>query len=157
VAQTDDPIFERIKALPSDEAMEAALTLQDAFGLEVDAGHGDAYVAEVAGAPDAHVSEVEDLARLVLLAGAVDPDLRPTVEEALDAVGQRNFILGGAEIVALAAIGAFVFTSVQSGGKASEEETLHVKKDGSLDYHNKTVYVAGSGVMEKLLGWLRRP
>jgi hypothetical protein len=151
----DDPIFGRIKALPSDEAMEAALTLQDAFGLEVDAEDSDAYVAEVAETPDAYVSEVEDLARLVLLAGAVDPELRPTVEEALDAVGQRNFILGGADIVALAALGAFVFTSVQSGGKASEEEKLKINKDGSLEYHKKTVYVAGSGVMKKLFGWLR--
>jgi hypothetical protein len=42
--------------------------------------------------------------------------LRPTVEEALNAVSERNIIFGGLEIVALTAIGAFVFTSVQSGG-----------------------------------------
>jgi hypothetical protein len=42
--------------------------------------------------------------------------LRPTVEDALNAVGEGNIIFGGLVIVALTAIGAFVFTSVQSGG-----------------------------------------
>jgi hypothetical protein len=125
-----DPLFDRISALTREEAMEAAVALQDSFGNTTD---GDTeYVADVKPSPNAHLSEVEDLARMVLLTGAVDPSLRPSVEGAVDAVGRRAFIFGGAEIVALATPGVFLFTSLQSGGKASEKEQNEIKPDGTI-------------------------
>jgi hypothetical protein len=150
----DDPIIEQITSLSREDAMEAALALRDTFDAEE--GNSDApYVAAVAESPHGHVVEVDALARLVLLAGAADPALRSDVEEALAKVGQTAFILGGAEIVALAALGAYVFTSVQSGGIASRTTQVEVKKDGSVKYKDETIYNSGSPVMKALLGWLR--
>jgi hypothetical protein len=153
---TDNAIFDRIKGLSRENAIEAALTLHDAFGAEDDS---DApYVLDVRDSPDSHADEADDLARLVLLVGAADPELRPTVEEALDAVGQKAFIFGGSEIVALAVLGTYVITLVQSRGKASEEESVETWNDGTVQYTKKSKkisYVAGSGVIGKLLGWVK--
>jgi predicted dinucleotide-utilizing enzyme len=144
-----DYLVERIVNLSREDAMEAALALQSKFGT---AAADTDYVAEVRESPNAHLAEVDDLARLVLLVGASDPELRESVEEAVEAVGRRAFIFGGAEIVALAAIGAFVFTSVQSKGKATEKKKTTVKPDGTVITDEETVWVAGSGVIQKLLG-----
>jgi hypothetical protein len=57
--------------------------------------------------------------------------------------------------VAPAARGIFVFRSMHSGGKASVEEHLEIKKDGTMKYNKKVVYMAVSGEMGKLLEWLR--
>jgi hypothetical protein len=145
-----DELIERIASLTREEAMEAALALDDALRQDT-SEPGSPYVAEVNDKPYEHLAEIEDLSRLVLVAAASQPESRADLEEALDAVGQRAFIFGGAEIVALAGLGVFVFSIIKSRGIASEEEEVEIHED-KVVVRRKTVYVAGSGVMGKLLG-----
>jgi hypothetical protein len=144
-----DNLVKRIADLSPEDAMEAALALQSQFG-DAATDTESAYVAAVKEDKFAHQAEVGDLARSVLLVGANDPELRDSVEEAVEAVGQSQFVFGGAEIFALAALGVYVFNSIQAGGKASQKKKTSVKPDGTVITDEETVWLVGSGVFRKL-------
>lgn len=126
MAQDARELIVRIKALSREETMEAALAL----GAELDTGEepqGEArrFVDEVEQAPLRHVEETEDLARVLLLAAAADDEYAPTVRRVLDAVGTKAFILGGLEIVALAALAVTALHIVVSKGRTSRTTTRY--------------------------------
>lgn len=128
-------LVDRIQALTREEAMEAGLALGQLLDAdEVAYDYGRQFVESVEEAPLQHIAEAEELARVLLLAAAADPELAPMVNEVLDAVGAKAFILGGVEIVALAALAVAALHIVVSKGKKSDSSEIawQFGPDGSV-------------------------
>lgn len=135
MTQDISTLVDRIEALTREEVMEAGLALsQELDAGDVSDAEGRRFVESVESAPLQHIVEAEELARVLLLAAAADPELAPTVEEILDSVGGKAFILGGLEIVALAALAVAALHIVVSKGRKSDvvETTLHFGPDGRV-------------------------
>src|SRR6201989_3029633 len=96
---------EKILALNRAQVIEAATT----FSNIITEGEPDTASATVATTvqadPTAHIEEVEALFRIILLNAADNPEYAPIVADVIDGAGQKQFILGGLEIVALAVVG----------------------------------------------------
>ena len=128
MAEDTKELVARIQALSREEAMEAALALGQE--LEGEAGADtNGFVEAVEAAPLRHIEQTEELARVTLVVAAADPGLAVTVSEILDNVGAKAFILGGAEIIALAALGVAALRVVLSRGRESESRTTTLKYD----------------------------
>lgn len=163
-----DQLSESILELNREQVMEATRALRKPLESAVasggeptgesEAGAGDAetmiatWLDDVNSSPESHIAEVEELARVILLWAAAQPQLSADVTEAVEGVGQRAFIFGGLEIVALAALGVYVFNSIQSHGIATTEEETEIKPDGTKRHKKKVVYLAKSGVTSKIFG-----
>jgi hypothetical protein len=76
--------------------------------------------------PADHPGDVEDLARVLLLV-AVESD-PAEVALALDGAGRRQVVLGGAELVALAALGVGALHVLVSRGRTREVRTRQVRE-----------------------------
>jgi hypothetical protein len=143
-----DDLTERIEALSREEVLEAALAVgQDA---ETDGSDPEVqqFLASVEAEPFAAVAEVEELARLSLLLAADDPELRPTVEEAVDAVGKKAFIFGGAEILIAGTLTLGLLHMLMSRGRLSEKETevTYDENGRPVVRHREVVYGVSSGI-----------
>jgi len=135
MADETSELITRIQALTREEAMEAALALAEEVDTgEKPQGEGGRFVAAVEAAPLQHIEETEELARILLVAAAADEDLAATVREILDAVGNKAFILGGLEIVALAALAVAGLHVVISKGRSrkSKETTYEYGPNGEV-------------------------
>jgi hypothetical protein len=119
----------RIERLSREEALEAAqyVSRRVAGG---EAGEAERVaLGPIVNAPLRDVPVVEELARLVLLSAAADPELRGTVESAIEGAGRKNLILGGPEIVALAGIGLLALNTLLARGRTSEEESVEITEE----------------------------
>jgi hypothetical protein len=121
-------LITRIQALTREEAMEAALALAEELdGGDEPQGEALRFVQAVKTAPLQHIEETEELARIILVAAAADGDLAPTVREILDAIGAKAFILGGLEIVALAALAVGALHVIISKGRKRQKKEITLK------------------------------
>ncbi|MFF2040419.1 hypothetical protein ACFVVX_08335 [Kitasatospora sp. NPDC058170] len=151
----------RIAGLSREEAFEAVLALDDL--LPADAPQDEPareLLAQVEQSPYGLLADVDDLARIMLSAAALTPELRPAVEEALDSVGHKAFVFGVTEIIAVGALVIAGLALVLSKGKAEERTRLELDEDGKLRYENEVVYTSGSGLVQalaKLLGRAQQP
>ncbi|MGV1048084.1 MAG: hypothetical protein ACOYD4_06120 [Solirubrobacterales bacterium] len=152
----DDELVQRVLELKREDVFEAALALRGDGDEEAADGPAAAFLAEVRSDEWRAVVEVEDLARTALVLTALDPGRRGEVEEVLDRVGQKAFILGGAEIVIAAAIGLGVLQTVLSKGRKSEEETTEIVTDenGRREITHRKVVYGLSVPIGKLVGML---
>jgi hypothetical protein len=121
-------LSDRILRLTREETMEAALALSDELAGDASApDSAKAFLEEVRDAPLRNLEVTEELARLVLQIAAADSELEPTVREVLDSVGTKAFILGGLEIVALAALAVAALHIIISKGRTADTEIITVK------------------------------
>ncbi len=146
---TDEEIIQRIVSLTREEAMEAALALDDRLaeppvgepGFEEEA---QTFVDELEAQPFAGLQDVEELARVALAVASLDALYRPGVEDILGRVGNKAFIFGGAEIVAAGIVALRIVQTVLAKGKRTEEETTEVSLDDRdqprIVHRRKTVY-----------------
>lgn len=127
----DASLVNMIEGLPRDQALEAARFVAEAMGVTADE-QAAAAVAALTDAPYESLEEIDQLARLLLLASAVDPDLEDGVRTAIEGAGRKQFIFGGAEIVALAVLAVSALHVVISKGKKAETERVEIstKADG---------------------------
>lgn len=128
----DDALVKTIKELPRDQAMEAARFLAEAMAVTVDK-RGATAVEPLTTEPYESLEEIDQLARLLMLASAADPELEDEVRSAIEGAGRKQFIFGGAEIVALAALAVSALHVVMTKGKKGETEKIKVeeKSDGT--------------------------
>lgn len=130
MSEGTDQLIARIESLSREEAMEAGLALGQELDPNQEADRaGQAFIDAVQAAPLKHIEQTEELARLVLVAAAADPRTADIVRDILDNVGSRAFILGGAEIVALAALAVAALHVVMSRGRQDESRTTTYKFD----------------------------
>lgn len=149
---TDDELIQRIQDLTREEAMEAALALEDLLGgppagePEL-ATEAQTFVVELEAEPFASVEDVEELARTALIVAGLDSSYRPAIEDILSRVGNKAFIFGGAEIVAAGIVAVRLVQVILTKGKHSEEGKTEIsfdEKGGTRIVHShKTVYAAG--------------
>jgi hypothetical protein len=132
-------LISRIRLLSREEAMEAGLALGEDLIESADqsaplTAASASFVASVEASPLEHIEDVEELARVMLVAAAADPEFGPVVGEILDAVGRKAFLLGGSEIVALAAVAVSALHVVISKGRraVSKTTTLRFGPDGGV-------------------------
>jgi hypothetical protein len=132
----DSQLLARIDAATREEVLEAARF----FSRKLAAGSPElaptqALAADQFRQPFAHVEGLEKICRALLAAGARDPALASEVTRALDGAGRKQFILGGAEIVALAVVAVIALKVVITGGKGQTETKTRVvmHPDGRVD------------------------
>jgi hypothetical protein len=160
---TDEELIQRIQDLTREEAMEAALALEDlprespAEEPEL-AAEAQVFLAELEAEPFAGVEDVEELARAALIVAGLDSCYRPAIEDILSRVGNKAFIFGGAEIVAAGIVAVALVQAVLTKGKRSEEDRTEISFDERggtrIVRSHKTVYAAGpklGGLLSSLL------
>jgi hypothetical protein len=140
-------LIARIEGLNREEVLEAALALRDTLGLgdlDDDAPEAAAgFVEELREQPYAALDDVEDLARAALVVAALEPDRREDVEQIVARVGEKNFIFGGAEIIAIGIAAALVIERLRGGKKETHDETVVTESpDGGkqIVHRERTVY-----------------
>jgi hypothetical protein len=74
--------------------------------------------------PYQNLPEIEQLARLTLMAAALTPEYENTVRKAVEGAGKKQFILGGAEIVALAIV------ALAALGRTYNSEMIVIEEKG---------------------------
>jgi ferric-dicitrate binding protein FerR (iron transport regulator) len=137
-----DELVRRIEALPRELVFEAAygMSRRIAAGGDLDAGQR-AQLGDFLAAPERHLGDIEQVGRLVLLGAAATPAYQPAVEKALDNAGRRNLVLGGAEIVALAALGVYALQVLLSKGRTIDTTvTTTTKANGDVVMSYKEVH-----------------
>jgi hypothetical protein len=83
--------------------------------------------------PYANIVELEQLARVTLIGAALTPEYEEVTRKAIEGAGQKHFILGGVEIVALSIVALAVLHVIVTKGKVSETDTFSFEeKDGKM-------------------------
>ena len=119
-------LTDRIEALDRNTAYEAAQILAADLGADSDTAPVE---HEILVNPEAHQGDLEELAKVLLLATAdVDPE---AVELAIEGAGQTQFILGGGELVILGYLIVNGLQIVLAKGKTSEEVKTVVTEQNS--------------------------
>jgi hypothetical protein len=133
-------LSERIEKLNREQVIEAAQFLSRSLTEGQKAGEAEnAALAQLKARPFKYLGEVEQLARIILLAAAANPEYEEEVEKALAGTGHKQIILGGMEIVALAGIGLVALHVIVTRGKSKENlETEIISPDGTKVKTSKT-------------------
>lgn len=120
----------QIRQLDRAIAWEAAQMLAAELGADPDVSPID---HEAITKPERHPDDLEALAKVLLLITAdIDPD---AVTRAIDGAGNKQLILGGAELVALAVLIVGGLQVIISRGKTSEHVEIIVERDSNGEEH----------------------
>jgi hypothetical protein len=140
-------LSERIEKLNREQAIEAAQFLSRSLAHGQSAVE-DSALTPIKAQPFKYLEEVEQLARIILLSAAANPEYEAEVEKALAGTGQKQIILGGMEIIALAGIGLVALHVIVTGGKSKETiDTEIVSADGTK---LKTSQTTSYGISSRL-------
>jgi hypothetical protein len=144
-------LMEKVLSLSREEAIEAVLVLKEK--LAIDESRGAELIETWTASPYQHIADIEDLARVTLLAYAADEKNALVVVEIVNGVGRKNFVFGGAEIVAVGAIALAALHIVLSDGKTAQKRTVKVTRDGDKETVEITddVKYGISGVVSRLI------
>jgi hypothetical protein len=126
-------IIQTINGLSRDQAIEAArLVSRSLVGDEpVDERHPA--LQAIRDHPHAHLPDLENLARLVLMSMASTIESAAEVERAIAGVGKKQLSLGGVEIVTLAALGVAALDTIATRDRGQTQETIKfLDRDGNL-------------------------
>lgn len=145
----------RIQQLDRATALEAAQFLAADLGGTTELALPD---NEITSDPLAHQEDFENLAKLLLLITSdVDPG---AVEIAIDNTGERQFVLGGAELIMLAVLAISGLQVVFSRGRTSEESVTVEERDADGSVRKITTHKSTyglSGNLGKLLSSILPP
>lgn len=129
-------LLKRIETAGRDEILEAGRYFADKLaGDSPDLTIARELAQGIARNPFAQVPALEELSRAMLMAGAQDDELAGDVEDALDGAARKHFVLGGLEIVALAAL-AVIATRVivtKGIGETTRKESIVIRPDGGIE------------------------
>jgi hypothetical protein len=114
-----------IRELDRPTTLEAAQLLAAELGAETDKPPFD---HEILSSPTTHQDELEDLARVLLVAAsALDPE---AVDSAVQGAGRKQLVLGGGELVALAYLVVNGLRITLARARKSEStETITIERD----------------------------
>jgi len=134
--------LQKIQHLSRSHALEAAKYVASIIADEAILPTSE--IADILGDLSEHTDEVEDLSRVILINAALQPQYTEIVETAIDNTGKKKLILGGAEIVALAAI-VLAALKILVNPKSSEEFEYSDKEGKKVkhkvNYNNDTGFV----------------
>jgi hypothetical protein len=142
----EQELIEKIEALNREEVLEAMLALGDILGLaEMNAPEAARdFADEIRAAPYAALEDVKDIARAALILAALDPRNLEELEQVVARVGEKNFIFGGAEIIAIGIAAALVIERIKGNKEKEENETVITESpDGHkrIVHRKRTVYM----------------
>ena len=129
-------LLKRIEGASRDEVLEAGRFFADQLaGDSADLKAAKDFAQGVARNPFAQVPALEQLSRALLAAGAQDPKLAVDVEDALDGATRKHFVLGGTEIVALAALAVIALRVIvtRGVGETKSNRRITVHPDGRVE------------------------
>jgi hypothetical protein len=130
----DNSLEAQIRELSDAESLEAAQLFVLDLGITPNPAL-DSLVAsdELMAAPQSHLREFAELARLLLLNGAASDDVLE-VERSVAGTGRTQFILGGGEIVLLTGLLVTAYHVLVTKGKTKEitRESIETRPDGSI-------------------------
>jgi hypothetical protein len=147
----------RINGLSREESLEAARYIGSALEVSADKVAKERVALQpLTEQPYAHLADIEALARLLLLTAAANPDYQPALKKALDGAGMKQFILGGAEIVAISATTLYALQLVITKGKEAEEHIVTITEEGgkkTVEMRNSVRYGIGPKLADILGGY----
>ena len=147
-------LIEDINGLSREAALEAVGYLGKSLGISAEEHAKERELLEpLTGQPYANLADIEQLARITLIAAASDPSREASVRKAIEGAGKKQFILGGAEIVALSVVALYALQVVMARGKVSEEQEIEIVEEKG----KKTIKIRKSGkfgISGKLAGVL---
>lgn len=124
-------LIAKINGLTRDQAIEAAGFVSQSLAGDEPIDQNAPALKAIVAEPYSHLPDVEALARLILISAASTEQGAKEVDQAISGTGRKNLILGGMEIVALAALGVVALRIIVTGGRGRTERTLEVlEKDG---------------------------
>lgn len=141
-----------IQRLDRPTAYEAAQLLAAELGADPDDKPID---HEVLADPMTHQDDLEELAKVLLLAAAdLDED---AVASAIDGAGHKQFVLAGTELIGLSIIIVSGIQVIMARGKTSEHvETVVVERDSSgQEQMTTTRRTTHYGISSRVAGVLR--
>jgi hypothetical protein len=122
--------IEAIQALSREEVLEAAGYFAASLHISADKqGAEQQALHPLTQTPFAHIADLEQLARLTLIAAASDPQHEAAAKKAIGGVGAKQFILAGTEIVALAVVALAALQTIVSKGKTGEREDIEIVEE----------------------------
>ena len=127
-------MIEKINELDRDQAIEAARFISKSIAGDAQANKDDEALGTIVNDPYGHLPDVESLARLVLISASFTSEGKLEVERAIAGVGRKQFVLGGAEIVALAALGVVALKIIVTKGQGRKERRMIIRDDDGKNY-----------------------
>jgi hypothetical protein len=147
-------LLEKIGKLSREELFEAAQFLSQ----EISSGRfpeedETKALATISTLPFEHIDEYENMARILLMAAAMNPDLIANVENAIAGAGKKQLVLGRAEIALLGGLFLVGLQTVITKGASSRSEIIKYEEDErgkkTITINKKTTY-AISSVLETI-------
>lgn len=136
---------EKIALLNTDELLEATQILANEIIDGADTTAEENVIQPLLTNPAAHLKDIETVCRLLLNEAAESEEYKALVLDAVSNTGRKNFIMGGWEIVALAAVVVAGIRVVRNPVQSIEESEENGKK------YRKVIYNADSSFMDKLM------
>jgi hypothetical protein len=147
----------KIAELSREEALEAARYLSQSLGATTDKAETEKKALQsLTAQPYANVADIEQLARLLLLSAAATPEYEGAVQKAIKGAGEKQFILGGAEIVALASLALYALHLVITKGKTLDEQVVRIteeKGESRIEIRKTVRYGISARVSDILKGY----
>ena len=123
-------LFDDIQNLSREEVLEAVGYLGKSLGISAEEHPREQELLQpLTQQPYANIGDLEQLARLALISAASDPSREQDVRKAIEGAGSKQFILGGAEIVALSVVALFALQVVVSRGKTGEQKEIEIVEE----------------------------
>jgi hypothetical protein len=148
-------LVEEIGRLSRAEALEALGYLADALQVsdEPDLPRAD-LLGDWEEHPYEHLSEMEELARILLQCAALTPEIEGAARTAVAGVGRKQLVLGGLELVALAILALGVAQVLVSKGR-EREEVLEIEEEENGRKRRLTWRGTSFGISKELANVLR--
>jgi hypothetical protein len=126
-------IIQTLNGLSRDQAIEAAHVVSRSLVGDEPVDERHPALQPIRDHPHAHLPDLENLARLVLMGMASTSEGAAEVEQAIAGVGKTQLILDGVEIVTLAALGVAALETIVTRGRGQTPETMKfMDRDGKL-------------------------
>jgi len=134
-----EQVIEQINSLNREQVIEAATFVSNIITDGAEDPEAVQLTSPVKESPFQYISDIESLARIILINAADKKEYKDLVQQAIDNSGQKNLILGGTEIVALAVVGLAALKIIvnpkteETEIKNSDGKTVKVTKYGGSD------------------------
>lgn len=143
--------IKQVEALSREQVIEAASTLSNIITGGKEDENAVMLAKQIEKNPTEHIEEIEELSRLILINAAETDEYKDLVQQAIESAGQKQFILGGAEIIALAVIGVAALKIILNPVK--NKITKIKNKDGSVK-ETREEHDSDTGFLSSVFGWL---
>jgi type I restriction-modification system DNA methylase subunit len=146
----------KIEGLSRAEAIEAAQYYCLSINVDKFIGKYDKSTLNlITEKPQEYIEEIDELARIILIHAALNPEYGELVDRAIAGAGRKQIVLGGVELITISVLLIIAVQIIITRGKKEEEEDIRIEeKDGKFTIHikKKTSYGIGAKLASILKG-----